>query len=246
MTILETLIADLPLAWRVSDVYVGANWVLSIAKNSTGLQRSGVATSPRQIPPEAQFQIGHYPLNESAEVVAGWLRSSDATAAAVGLATVNAINQPDENLLTRDDAADWLAAQSAGHTIAIFGRFPFIDEEIRPHARQVWVFEQQPQTNELDSSAMQTVLPQADLVAITGSSIINHSLDLILPHTHSDSTRVLLGPSTPLSQKLFESGIDAMFGVRVVDAQAVINSVVAGDGFQKMQGLERVALFKPR
>jgi uncharacterized protein (DUF4213/DUF364 family) len=244
MTILETLLSDLPAGWRVTDVHVGANWVLSLAVSGVGLRRAGVAAAPNETALDARFQIGHYPLDEKAEVVARDLRSTDMTAAAVGLATFNALSQPDESRLTTADAADWLSAQCVRRRIAIFGRFPFIDAEIRPRARRVWVFEQQPQADELDSRAIQTVLPQADVVAITGSSVINHTIDAILPHIRPGTTVVLLGPSTPLSVKLFDNGIDALFGVRVVDLQGAIDSVIAGVGFQKMAGLQRVSLFR--
>ncbi|MBZ0279984.1 MAG: DUF364 domain-containing protein [Anaerolineae bacterium] len=242
MTVLEALITDLPEGWRVTDIYVGANWVLSLVSQADGTQQAGVASTPKQIAPDSRFQIGHYQLNENAGMVAQFSDSSDMTTAAVGLATINALNRIDQ--YTTDDAADWLSAQCADRNIAIFGRFPFINDELRPFARQVWVFEQQPQAGELDETAIKTILPQADLVAITGSSVINHSIDLILPHAQPGSTIVLLGPSTPLSPKLFDCGIDVLFGVRVVDVQRVIDSVIAGEGFQKMEGLHRVALFK--
>lgn len=244
MMIVETLLTDLPIVRRVTEVYLGENWVVSLVERDDGTVQAGVAAAPHPIAPDARFQMGRYRLDENAGVVAHWLRSPDLTAAAVGLATVNALHQPDERLLRSDDAADWLSAQSAGRAIAIFGRFPFIDAEVRVRARHVWVFEQEPQADELDSSAMQSVLPQADMVAITGSSIINHTLDGILAHAHPGATVVLLGPSTPLSEKLLECGISALFGVRVVDVQQVIESVTAGAGFQKMKGLRRVALFK--
>ncbi len=73
---------------------------------------------------------------------------------------------------------------------------------------------------------------------------MNHTIDLILPHVRPGSTVVLLGPSTPLSVKLLSSGIHALFGVRVVDVLAAVDSVVAGVGFQKMVGLQRVSLFR--
>jgi uncharacterized protein (DUF4213/DUF364 family) len=188
--------------------------------------------------------MGHSRLDQAADVVARWLLSQDATEAAVALATLNALNQPAEYRLTTADAANWLAVQCSGHNLAIFGRFPFIDGELRPVARQVWVFEQQPRPDEFDSRVIPDLVPQADIIAITGSSVINHSIDTILPHVKPGSTVVLLGPSTPLSERLFEAGIDAMFGVRVANVQQVVESVVAGAGFQKMRGLERVALFK--
>jgi len=244
MSVLETLLTGVPGGWRVSDVYAGTNWILSLARQSSGILGAGIATSPLQIAVDSQFQIGHYALDEPAEITVQLLHSEDATAAAVGLATLNAINQPDEGALSRADAADWLSAACENRCIAIFGRFPFVEDEIRPYAQQVWVFEQVPQGDELGAADAAAVLPQADVVAITGSSIINHSIDLILPHTRPGSTIALLGPSTPLSEKLLDCGIDALFGVRVINVQDVINSVAAGDGFQKMRGLERVSMFR--
>ena len=114
MMILQTLLSDLPPGWRVTDVYIGANWVLSLIEGNTGVQQAGVAAAPHQLTPDAPFQIGHYPLDKDAEAVARWLDSADATTAAIGLATLNALNQPDEHLLTTTDAADWLSAQSLG------------------------------------------------------------------------------------------------------------------------------------
>lgn len=244
MTVLETLLTDLPSGWRVTDVYIGANWVLSLVSQPDGAQRAGVASTPRQIESNSRFQIGHYQLDEKAEDFAHLLSSSDAISAAVGLATLNAVNQPPESALTAFDAADWLAEQSAKRAIALFGRFPFIEDEIRPLARHVWVFEQEPGAGEYGLSDITAILPQAEVVAITGSSIINHTIDLILPCIRPEALVVVLGPSTPLSEKLFSCGIHAMFGVRVVNLQQVIDSVMAGDGFQKIQRLQRVSLLK--
>ncbi|HVO41158.1 MAG TPA: DUF364 domain-containing protein [Aggregatilineales bacterium] len=246
MTVLDTLLDDFPTGWRVKDVYVGENWIASLAVNGQGVIQAGVAMAPHPIAAEARFQIGHCQPDEPAEGLGRRLLSQDMTEAAVALATLNALNQPPENRLTIAHAANWLSAQGAGRTLAIFGRFPFIDAELRPAARQVWVFEQQPGPGEYDGSNVPLLVPQADIVAITGSSVINHTIDTILPYVRPGSTVVLLGPSTPLCEKLFAIGIDAMFGVRVANVQQVVESVVGGAGFQKMQGLQRVALLKPR
>jgi uncharacterized protein (DUF4213/DUF364 family) len=244
MSVLETLLTDVPAGWRTVDVYVGTNWTLALVQDSAGLQRAGVAATPSAIAADARFQIGHLALDEDAQTIARLLLSEDETEAAMGLATLNAINQPDENLPSNADAADWLAAQSIGKSVAVFGRFPFVDDEIRPFARQVWVFEQNPQPGEFGAADMTAILPQAEIVAITSSTIVNHTIDSILAQTTPHSIVALLGPSTPLNAKLFECGISALFGVRVVDVGQVIESVMAGEGFQKLRGLQRVGMFR--
>jgi uncharacterized protein len=244
MSVMDALLSGLPAGWQVTDVYVGENWLLSLVRNSQGTVQAGMANAPEQIASQARFQIGHHKLDEAAEEAARWLLSTDVLEAAVGLATLNALVRAAGDKLATADAANWLTAECMGRSLAIFGRFPFIDTEIRPAARRVWVFEQHPRDGEYDSSAMSALVPQANIVAITGSSLINHTIDAILANVRPGSRIVLLGPSTPLSEKLFDCGIDAMFGVRVVNIQQAVASVVGGAGFQKVQGLQRVALIR--
>ena len=95
------------------------------------------------------------------------------------------------------------------------------------------------------SDDMENILPQADIVAITGSTILNDTIDGILACVESRQTVVVLGPSTPMTRRFFDCGVSALFGVRVADIDAAKNSVSDGVNFQKMQGLERVSLIKP-
>jgi uncharacterized protein len=242
MSVIDTLLADLPVDGRVSDVYVGVNWVLSVVQHDDGTQSAGVAGAPREFASAARFPIGYYVSQEDAVSVARWLASDDQSAASVGLATFNALQQRQAHNLSDVDGADWLSVRCVDRKIALFGRFPFIEDEVRPFARQVWVFEQAPQGDELSASQMADVLPQAEVVAITSSSIINHTIDAILAHVALNTTVALLGPSTPLTSKLFDSGIHALFGVWVADVEQVIRSVRGGEGFQKMRGLRRKSL----
>src|SRR5947207_10056132 len=100
MTVLEALTNELPAGWLVTDVYFGKNWVVALVINDSGEQRAGVAAAHSQSPPES-FQ--HCKLNEPANVVARRLLSEDLSEAAMALATLNAINQPADHLLTTDD-----------------------------------------------------------------------------------------------------------------------------------------------
>jgi len=117
-------------------------------------------------------------------------------------------------------------------------------DEISPFAKAVFVFEQHPEAGEYSADDVPQLLPQADLIAITSSTVINHSIDSILQHTSKQQTVVLLGPSTPLTSRLFDCGIAALFGVRVADVEQAKASVLAGEIFRKMHGLERVSLLR--
>ena len=243
-TVVEILLENLAQNIRSQAVYVGDNWVLSLISAEDGTQYAGTAAAPRYFSDDSHFPIGHYSLDEDATKIAESLRSEDASEASVALATINALLQIEKIPVTEMDAVDWLKRACTDKKMAIFGRFPFINDELRPFASQVWVFELNPHEDEYSSADIPEIVPEADIVAITGGTIINHTLDNILAHTRSDSTVAILGPSTVLSPALFKHGIDALFGVQVVDIQKAIDSVQAGAIFRKMQGLRRVSLFK--
>lgn len=242
MSVLDSLTSNLPAGFTVQAAHVGLNWTMSLVTDEAGMKQAGVAASPHSFSPHARFVHGSYTLSEPAHQIVQLMKSDDESSVAVGLATLNALLQTKE--LSRADAAEWLSKSCQDKSIAIFGRFPFIEDEIRPFATQLYIFEQEPLAGEYSAQDMPYILPQADIIAITGTTLINHTLDGILEHIPEQSLVVMLGPSTPLSKRLFDFGIDVLFGVCVIDISAAQKSVQAGDRFTKMQGLERVALFR--
>ncbi|NOG68709.1 MAG: hypothetical protein HND41_11120 [Chlorobi bacterium] len=92
------------------------------------------------------------------------------------------------------------------------------------------------------AAAAPRFIPQADVVAITSSTLINHTLDGLLALARPEAKVMLLGPSTPLTPVLFDFGVDLLSGVQVVDIAATLASVAASVNFRKMQGVRRVTL----
>jgi hypothetical protein len=72
-------------------------------------------------------------------------------------------------------------------------------------------------------------------VALTGTSLINHSFDDLLSLCRPDAFVLLLGATTPLCPLLFESGIDALSGTRVIEPQMVLRSVSQGATFRQIK-----------
>jgi hypothetical protein len=90
------------------------------------------------------------------------------------------------------------------------------------------------------------VIPQADVVAITGTALINHTLDGLLALCRPDALVMVLGPSTPLSPVLFEHGATIISGARVVDEAAVMRTVAQGATFQQVEGVRLLTLQQPK
>jgi hypothetical protein len=97
------------------------------------------------------------------------------------------------------------------------------------------VLELRPGPGDLPASRASEVLPQADVVALTGTALINHTLDKLVSLCRPDAFVLLLGPSTPLTPMLFEAGVDAISGTRVHDPELVLRSVAQGATFRQIK-----------
>jgi len=140
------------------------------------------------------------------------------------------------------NAFDVLAREGKDRSVALVGHFPFIPK-LRPLVGRLWVIEQHPAEDDHPAEAAADLIPRADVVAVTGSALINHTLDGLLALCRPGAVVMVLGPSTPLSPILFEHGVSILSGSRVIDESAVLRTVGQGATFQQVEGV-RLLSFK--
>jgi uncharacterized protein (DUF4213/DUF364 family) len=173
-----------------------------------------------------------------------YARSDNVLEASIGMAAINSLIDIDENRCVKENALDVLARKGRGKNIAIVGRFPWTPK-LRMIARTLWVIEQRPQEGELPSEATEEVLPQADVVGLTGTSFINHTVDRLLALS-KNSFVVMVGPTTPLLPVLFDYGVDILAGTKVVEPDKTIHSISQGAIFSQVKGVRLVTMAKER
>ena len=176
--------------------------------------------------------------------LAQYARSDNVLEASIGMAAINSLIDIDEARCVRENALAVLALKGRGKNIAIVGRFPWIPE-LRTIARTLWVIEQSPQEGELPVEAAEEVLPQADVVGLTGTSFVNHTVERLLDLS-KNSFVVIVGPTTPLSPVLFDYGVDILAGVKVVEPDKTIRSISQGAIFSQVEGVRLVTMAKER
>ncbi len=101
-----------------------------------------------------------------------------------------------------------------------------------------------PQPGEFSFAQAPTIIPQAEVLAVTGSALLNHSLQSYLTLASPAAKVMVLGPSTPLSPVIFGFGVHLLSGIEVVDEQALLESIAGGLSFRKMKGTRRVSLVR--
>jgi hypothetical protein len=180
---------------------------------------------------------------KSALELAQYAKSDNILEASIGMAAINSVIDIDEAKCTEQDAFDILAREGRDRNIAIVGHFPWVPK-LRTIARKLWVIEQRHREGDLPAEAAGNILPQADVVGITGTSFINHTVEQLLDLS-KNSFIVMVGPTTPLSPVLFDYGVDVIAGVKVVEPEKAIRSISEGAIFNQVEGVKLITMASP-
>jgi uncharacterized protein len=221
----------------VADVRVGAFWTAVVVEAHEG-RRCGLAATLR----EEDHIHGSGPDVRNAGALAGGsarelavlVSAERVMERAIGMAALNALLPRLEAKWTEGNAEEILAQRGAGKRVAIVGHFPFTDS-LRSRVGTLWVLEQNPHGDDLPAEAAPDVIPQADVLAITGTTLLNNTFAGLMALRRPDAWTMLLGPSTPLASVMFDYGLDMLSGAVVTDVDAVLVAVSQGAGFRQVQ-----------
>ncbi len=173
-------------------------------------------------------------LERSGRELAEMLRSSSLLEASIGMAAFNALLSVDVAACSEINAEEVIVERGAGRRVAVVGHFPFV-ERVRQAAADCWVLELHPRPGDVPAHRATELLPQADVVALTGTSLINHTFGELMALCRPDAFILLLGPSAPLTPVMFDAGVDGVSGTYVTDPERVLRSVEQGATFRQIK-----------
>jgi uncharacterized protein (DUF4213/DUF364 family) len=232
MSVLDDLLASLKEDAPVQEVRICVHWTAVVSRHC------GLASTTR----EERHLHGHAAVRgvgslheRSALELAQYAKSDDPLEATIGVAAINSLLDVDEERCVELNAADWLAQQGRDRKVAVVGSFPFVPQ-LRDKVGTLWVLERHPTEGERDAEEASSIIPQADVVAITGTALINHTVETLLGFCRPDTSVMVLGPSTPLSLVWFDYGVDVISGTRVVDEELVLRLISQGATFRQVKG----------
>jgi len=171
--------------------------------------------------------------------------SSSLLEASIGMATINSLIDVPLKRCERVNAFEVLARKGEGKDVTIVGHFPFVPE-LRKIARELFVLEQRPREGDLEADKAQEVIPRSQVVGITGTAFINHTLEGLLSLCPPESFVMLIGPTSPLTPLLFDYGIDAISGAMVIDEGEVARYIAQGATFKQLHrhGVRLLTMFR--
>jgi uncharacterized protein (DUF4213/DUF364 family) len=161
--------------------------------------------------------------------------------AAIGVAAINSLLDIDERYCVDLNAGDLIMEKGKDRKVAIVGHFPFVPK-LREMVKELWVIEKNPREGDFTEAEAENLIPEADIVGITGTAFTNHTIEPLLKLCNSKAYVVMLGDTTPLSPVLFDYGVDAVSGTKVIDPELVLRCVSQGATFRQIKGIRLLTM----
>ncbi len=249
MTLISDIQASL-LPGKILDVHVGYSRTAVLVETERGLSCGLAATlaNPQfmhRCNPSVE-KAGHLLKMSTTELV-NLAESESYTEVSIGLAAINALVPMDFSTAVELNAEVYLRDHARGKNVAMIGHFPFVDQ-LKPELANLWVLELDPRPGDIPSEQAPDYLPKADVVAITATTLINHTLEGLLALCQPSTLVMLLGPSTPMSPVMFEHGVDLLCGTIVTDPRAAMLGISQGASSHQLHhagATRQVTLKKP-
>ena len=235
MEILNDIISTVTEDSKIREVHTCIHWT-AVASRGCGLSSTFLDDRIPHVPVK---DVGKLAQKTALEVVE-YARSDNLLEASIGMAALNSLIEIDEDRCVELNAFEILAEKGKGKNVCVVGHFPFIPR-MRKLANRLWVLEKRPQEEDLAAEEAENVLPMADVVAITGTSFINHTVDELLSLCRK-SFVVMVGATSPLSPVLFDYGVDMIAGSKVVDPQKAIQCISEGATFKQIKGIKHLIM----
>ncbi len=223
---------------KILDIHVGLYWT-AVLVEVDGQTRCGLAAtmgdeSHHYTTDPAVSRAGR--LTElSARELADYVHSPHPPEISLGLAAVNALIPPRPDLWTNLHSKEVLARLGADKTVVMVGHFPYVPE-LRPKVGKLLVLEQNPRdADDLPAERAPEIIPQADVLAITAMTLLNHTFDDLVALRRPNVPMVIVGPTTPLTTLLFEMGAVILSGSVVENPESVLRGLREGANFHQLR-----------
>ena len=237
LKVLEAILQCVKDDFPIRQLLVGVHWTAVMSRSC------GLASTLCEPPPHHDNQVRDVGQlhQKSAKGLAQYIFSDRLLEASLGMAAINSLIEVDESQCEPLNAFDIIVEEGKGKAIGIIGHFPFISD-LKKIAGKLWVFEKRLQEGDLPEEEMKHLLPGCDVVAISGTTLINHTFENILKSCRGDAFKVMLGASTPMIPLLFDYGIDVLSGSRVIDPDLVFRCVSQGATFKQISGIKLLSM----
>lgn len=222
----EILVSGISPELRVTNIVHGISWIG--AELSDGHFGIAMNTAGDSYPRIKDSLVG-LSAKDAAACVMSWNMQEASEAMAVINAFYNTAERmeelsccvPFERVCTCDMEVE-------GKTVGFIGHLKMPAETVAG-AKAVHIIEREPKNGDLPDSACEYILPECELVIITGSASVNKTMPRLLELSKSAET-IIVGPTTPMCPELLGHGVSRLSGMVVRDKDELIKWMTSAAG----------------
>lgn len=223
-------------AHRLSRITIGLGYLaVTIDDGRTGL----AYVFRNQLGPNCSIltdagSLEDHPLNE----LISWAKEDNLLQAALGVAAINALAEPDEVKKADTGSDEW--GFTRDQKVGMIGYFTPVAKAAQEAGATVYAFDSQ--RSELPEvypdQRQKEYLPFCDTLVVTGTTVINKSIDEIMGLAKPGASISLLGFSTPLYPEVFAgTPVTLLKGSMVSPADSVkVHKIISQSGGGKHLG----------
>lgn len=223
----RTLIECINVDLTVTRIVRGLSWIgAELSNGSFGIAMNTEGDSIERIYPSLEG----LPVKEAAGAVMSWSMAE----ASEGMAVINAFYNTQERLKELNCLAPYSricteGMETKGKKIAFIGHL-LMPVETVAGAEKVYIIERRGIAGDYPDSACEYILPECDIVIITGSASINKTMPRLL-ELSENAKAIIIGPTCPMCPELIKhTGVYRLSGMVVRDKDALIEWMQAEHG----------------
>lgn len=154
------------------------------------------------------------------------VRSDDTLERSIGIALVNALNQPRVLTMPEDTGALTAVAGIRSATrVAMVGYFPPVVARLKGAGAELSVLDRGLDIGD-EARFLRELRSWPDVLIVTAATILNATFELFMEHVRPEIPVVVLGPTTPMVPEAFAAFPVTMLGGMVVLEKAQVVSAV--------------------
>ena len=225
---------------EIVDWLIGVKYSISIAMRR-GITEAGIAIVPLE-DVYGMDMVKKPPLKEN---LVDMVSSFNILEKSLGVSALNALSQyllwvkgyvkdyKVEYKKSLLDIVDDIVSRRDDLIVVVGNMVPLV-RKLEEKGYHVLVFERNPTLRlkgGLPDCLEYRMLKEADIVIVTGATLVNDTVDLVLDVTRKAYTRILVGPTASIYPELFlKRGFTFIAGTRIIDPYKAIDIIRLGGG----------------
>jgi uncharacterized protein len=220
---------------RVTDLTIGLGYTaVTVDGDHTGLSFTWFETKTCCSPAGRLGEIDGRPATD----LLGLLLSDDGIERSIGVATANAVNHTRASGFADDEPPGAVIRDlGAGRDsrVAMVGYFPPVVRALEERGAVLEIIDSSRGLGDRERFA-ERLRDWAEIVVVSGTALLNDTVDDLLAGMDPSARAIVLGPTTPLVPEAFASTlVVALAGMVVLDAPRALKLVRRGAGTPEIQ-----------